>query len=269
MERVNMHSHTVLCGHAEGTVDDLVRAAVRARISALAVTEHYPLSPAMDPQKYLAMQPESMPEYLDAIDAARACYPDIEIVTGCEFDWLGKAEDRSLSPDVFEPFSLVLGSVHFIDGWAFDDPAEKGTWHQPGVADVAWKRYFELWCDAATSSFPFTVMAHPDLVKKFGYYPTYDVSSLYRLAAEAARAGGRIVEVNTSGSYYDCKEMYPALPLLEEFRRAGVPCTVGTDAHTPSNVAREIERAYEHARRAGYRSILVFRPDGDRREIPL
>ena len=264
-----MHSHTVLCGHAEGTVDDLVRAARAAHIATLAVTEHYPLSPAMDPGKYLAMQPESLPVYLDALDTARAAYPDVEIVTGCEFDWLGESEDRNIAPCDFEPFSLVLGSVHFIDGWAFDDPAEKETWARPGAADAAWKRYFELWCDAATSSLPFTVMAHPDLVKKFGHYPSYDVMPLFRQAAEAAAAGGRAVEVNTSGSYYDCKEMYPTLPLLAEFCRAGVPCTVGTDAHTPVNVARDIERAYAHMARAGYKSVTVFKADGDRWEMPL
>ena len=53
-----------------------------------------------------------------------------------------------------------------------------------------------------------------------------------------------MVEVNTSGSYYACKEMFPAPALLVEFRRAGVPCTVGTDAHVPANVARDIAAAY-------------------------
>ena len=78
-----------------------------------------------------------------------------------------------------------------------------------------------------------------------------------------------MVEVNTSGSYYACKEMFPAPALLEAFRRAGVPCTVGTDAHTPANVARDIEQAYRLMAQAGYRTVTVPTADGDRREVTI
>ena len=210
MELVNTHAHTEFCGHGEGTVDELVQAARAAGITTLAVTEHYPLTPAFDPKAYLAMPQESVRPYLEALEAARAAYPDIEILLGTEF---------------------------------------------------------ELWCDAVTSTRPFTVMSHPDLAKKFGHYPSYDVGPLYRQAAEAAASAGRMVEVNTSGSYYACKEMFPAPALLAEFCRAGVPCTVGTDAHTPANVARDIEAGYRLMAQAGYRTVTVPTRDGDRRSI--
>lgn len=269
MELVNTHAHTGLCGHGEGTVDELVRAARAAGISTLAVTEHYPLTPAFDPLAYLSMPKESIGRYLRELEDARAAYPDIEIVFGTELDWLGDYEDRALSAEDFAPFACVLGSVHFVDAWAFDDPAQRDRWDEPGAADVIWRRYFETWCDAAASDAPFTVMAHPDLAKKFGYYPSFDVTPLYRQAAEAARAGGRMVEVNTSGSYYACKEMFPAPALLVEFRRAGVPCTVGTDAHVPANVARDIAAAYRLMAQAGYETVTVPTHDGDRRSITI
>ena len=141
----------------------------------LAVTEHYPLTPAFDPKAYLAMPQESVRPYLEALEAARAAYPDIEILLGTELDWLGDCEDRDLSDEDLAPFEIVLGSVHFVDAWPFDDPAQRGRWDEPGAADAIWKRYFELWCDAVTSTRPFTVMSHPDLAKKFGHYPSYDV----------------------------------------------------------------------------------------------
>ena len=87
--------------------------------------------------------------------------------------------------------------------------------------------------------------------------------------AEAARAGGRMVEVNTSGAYYACAEMFPAPGLLAAFRRAGVPCTVGCDSHDPVNVARDIERAYGLMYKAGYRSVTVPTATGDRRSITI
>ena len=112
MELVNTHAHTGLCGHGEGTVDELVRAARAAGISTLAVTEHYPLTPAFDPLAYLSMPKESIGRYLRELEDARAAYPDIEIVFGTELDWLGDYEDRALSAEDFAPFACVLGSVH-------------------------------------------------------------------------------------------------------------------------------------------------------------
>ena len=75
--------------------------------------------------------------------------------------------------------------------------------------------------------------------------------------------------MNTSGSYYACAEMFPAPALLAAFCRAGVPCTVGSDAHDPANVARDIERGYALMAQAGYRCVTVPSRSGDRREIPL
>lgn len=269
MELVNTHSHTFFCGHGEGTVDEVVQAARAAGISTLAITEHYPLSPAFDPQGYLSMPRESLGRYVEDLRAARASYPDIELVFGVEMDWLGSDEDRTIASEDLAPFALVLGSVHFVDGWPFDDPAQRDKWDEPGAPDAIWKRYFEVWCEAAASSAPFTVMAHPDLAKKFGYYPSYDVTPLYRQAAEAAASAGRMVEVNTSGSYYACKEMFPAPELLAEFCRAGVPCTVGTDAHVPANVARDIRAAYRLMAQAGYKTVTVPTHDGDRRSVTI
>lgn len=67
----------------------------------------------------------------------------------------------------------------------FDDPAQRGHWEEVGARHI-WDRYFEVWCQAVTSSAPFTVMAHPDLVKKFNIYPEGDWKKYYAQAAEAA-----------------------------------------------------------------------------------
>lgn len=268
MELITTHTHTCFTNHGEGTVEELVSAAAAAGVTTIAVTEHYPLTDAFDPRHYLAMPAERVGEYLGAIEDARAAHPEIEVIAGCELDWLGDDDDRGLTAEDLAPFQLVLGSVHFVDRWPFDDPAQRGRWDEVGADDI-WRRYFEVWCEAVSSSMPFDVMSHPDLAKKFGFYPGFDPQPLYDDAAEACAAAGRMVEVNTSGSYYACKEMFPAPALLATFRRAGVPCTVGTDAHKPAHVARDIERAYRLMAQAGYRTVTVPTADGDRREVTI
>ncbi|MCL2826539.1 MAG: histidinol phosphate phosphatase, partial [Eggerthellaceae bacterium] len=116
---------------------------------------------------------------------------------------------------------------------------------------------------------PFTVMSHPDLAKKFAIYPSFSLGKFYKNAAEACRSAGRMVEVNTSGNYWDCKEMYPSAGLLREFQKAGVPCTIGTDAHRPGDVARDIDKAIMLMYECGYREVTVPTKDGDRRCVTI
>lgn len=269
MELACCHAHTVYSGHGEGSVEELVQAASAAGLSTLAVTEHFRLTEAWDPGHGFSLSRETERRYLDEVRAAQAAHPEIEVVCGCEVDWLGDGEDRGLTDDDWKPYAWILGSVHFLDGWAFDAPDERDRWGDHGGADAIWRRYFDVWCEAACSSFPFDAMSHPDLVKKFGFRPSFDPAPLYARAAEAARAAGRMVEVNTSGAWCACAEMYPCLELLRAFQRAGVECSVGSDAHAPANVARGIGDAYRLMCAAGYRHVTVPTADGDRRRIPL
>lgn len=269
LELVTCHTHTVYSGHGIGSVEEVAAAADEAGVTTLAFTEHYPLGEAWDPDHSVSMDRAQEARYLAEVAAARDAHPHMDIVCGCEVDWLGEREDRLLDDAALAPYAWVLGSVHYLDGWAFDDPSIVASWSEHGSVDDIWRRYFEVWCEAATSRMPFDAMSHPDLVKKFGFMPSFDPSPLYRQAVEAARAADRMIEVNTSGAYCPCAEMYPSLGLLREFCRGGVECAVGSDAHAPQNVVRGIEDAYRLMREAGYRFVTVPCADGDRRRIPL
>lgn len=258
MEFINTHCHSKYCGHGEGEIAEYVDAAQKAYLTTLAFTEHYPLTKAFDPDEYLSVLPENMPLYIERVLEAREQAPEMDILLGIELDYLGTDEDRTFASDEFDQFDLVLGSVHFVDAWPFDDPAQRDVWEQEGQVEHIWERYVDLWCTAASDrTLRFDVMSHPDLAKKFGYYPDFPLEPLYARMAEAAHEGGRMIELNTSGAYYACAEAFPAPALLRAFAHAEVPCTVGTDAHVPKNVARDIEQAYATLYEAGYRHITV------------
>lgn len=268
MELVSQHNHTGLSGHGEGTVAELIDQASKLGMTNIAVTEHYPLTLHVDPRCYVSMPYEVVDSYCAQILEQREKHPEMEILVGCELDWLGEDEDRTFAEDEFDRFDIILGSVHFLDLWPFDDPAQRHHWQDVGPRFI-WDRYFDVWCEAVLSDAPFTVMAHPDLVKKFNIYPEGNWKKHFHEAALAAQESGRMVEVNTSGMHYACKEMFPHQDLLKEFCRAGVPCTIGSDAHTPAHVNRGIVEGYKYLYEAGYRELTVVTPGGDRRTIPL
>jgi histidinol-phosphatase (PHP family) len=86
--------------------------------------------------------------------------------------------------------------------------------------------------------------------------------------ADAIEAAGVCVEVSAAGLHKPVGELYPDPPLLEACHARGVPITLASDAHEPQNVGRDIARAVEHARAAGYETVTVF-DQRRRRQEPL
>jgi histidinol-phosphatase (PHP family) len=271
MELTDSHTHTYLSNHGVGKVEEVVAVAVAKGMTTIAITEHLPLPAEVNEDGTFAMDEDKVDLYLELIEDARCKYPDIEIITGTEVDWRWGAEQYIL--DRVAPFELLLGSVHMLtdaDGkhWEFDHPGYIDGWYQRGEENV-WREYFELWQQALHSRVAFDIMTHPDLPKKLGFKPTFDPTELYQnMAAEAARADV-IIELNTSGWHKPIAEAYPTPQLLQEFQRAGVPCTISSDAHRPEDVGRDFDRGYATIRAAGYSHVTVPTRSGDRRQIPL
>lgn len=267
MELINTHCHSKYCGHGVGDIEEYAKNASELGIATLAFTEHFPLSSTFD-DGYISVPEDRLDDYRKAVKEAQDRHPEMEILLGLELDYLGQDEDRDLSEYNFDGYDLILGSVHFIDRWPCDVPSDMEKWERE--TDGIWNRYVEVWCEAASDkSQPFSIMSHPDLVKKFNYYPSFELGPLYTKMAKAAKAGDKMVEINTSGNYYACKEMYPAPPLLKAFCDEGVRCTVGTDAHDPKNVGRDIGKAYELLKAAGYTEVSVPARNNSIRTIPL
>ena len=270
MTLINCHTHTVHSGHGEGTIAELADAAAAAGITTLAVTEHLPLPAGIDPGLEFSMAPGFMDSYRAQIEEARRAHPEMEIVTGGELDWLSWRDDNLASRRAAcEGIEFVLGSVHFIDGWGFDDPAHRSPWEDPELADAAWRRYLQIWCEMAESDLPIDCLSHPDLVKKFGVQPRFDLTEWNGRMAEAAARSGRMIELNTAGLRKEVGEEYPGPDLLKAFCRAGVDCTIGTDAHSPREVALGLDRAVAALREAGYNRVAVPTRDHDRRYLGL
>lgn len=260
---IDLHVHTWRCRHADGTAEDFVRAAADKGVRLLAFTEHLPLAPALMEQipgaETYAMPADEWPAYLAEVERAAVLGAElgVEVLGGAEIDAVPVALGHAASFLEQYPVDLVLGSVHFIDDWAFDDPQRIERYDQWTVEDL-WERYFDDLVAAARTG-QFDVLAHADLIKKFCHRPEGSLDRLYGEVAAAVASAGVAVEVNSAGLRKPCRELYPAQPLLAAFFRAGVPTTIGSDAHAPAEVGSGMTEAVAALRDAGYRSVLVYR----------
>jgi histidinol-phosphatase (PHP family) len=251
---VDCHVHTARCGHGTGTVAEYVECARVRGLAGIALTEHLPLPDDLDPDREYSMPSVELPAYCREVEAEAA--DGLRVAVGVEADWLPGRMDHVRDLLATHPWDVVLGSVHFLDQWAFDDPSLVSEWDARDV-DATWERYFDLLVDAACSGM-FDVMAHPDLVKKFGHRPATDPSILYDEAARAFAEAGVAAEVSTAGLRKPVGELYPGDAFLAALRRHSVPVTIGSDAHAPSEVGYCFDEARSALRLAGYDRIAWF-----------
>ena len=255
------HTHTARCGHAGGSDEAYIEAAIAAGCTAIAVTDHLPFYwlPPEEHDPTLAMAPEELPRYVEAVLDLRARYADrIEVLLGIEADYVAGCEEalaRTLEP---YPFDVVLGSVHTMDGWWVDAPSSLARYRRgQDEVDRIWARYAELVMSASASGL-FDVLAHLDLAKKFGFRARTAFAGRQRDVVAAVGRSGCAVEVSSAGRRKPVGEDYPAPDLLAELVAAGVPLVLSSDAHAPAEVGFAFTELTAAVRRAGAREVTVF-----------
>lgn len=261
---VDYHLHTRRCGHAAGELEDYVRRARELGLSEVGFSDHFPLLHIKDPS--LSMGLDELPDYVREIMdlAARVSRPKIRL--GIEVDYMVE-HARELGEMISAyPFDYVIGSVHFLEGWGFDDPRYVDGYRGRDLYSL-WELYFQVLGDAAESGL-FDLLAHPDLIKKFGFRPRGSVRRIYEECLDRVAEAGVVVEVSTAGLSKPVGEMYPGEEFLRLCRERDIPVTLGSDAHDPQEVGRDFHLAVEVLEEVGYREIVTF--EGRRRSfLPL
>jgi histidinol-phosphatase (PHP family) len=173
--------------------------------------------------------------YVECVQAAKDA--GLPVILGLEVDYYRGRMDEVATLLAGYPFDVLLGSVHWIGTWRFDDladPVSMDEWSVRGIDD-AWSDYVTAIEELAASG-TCDVLAHPDLVKVAGHRPGAPEECWDRLV-EAAVSSGMAAELSSAGWRKPAAEAYPAPPLLERFVGRGVPLTTASDAHRLADVA--------------------------------
>ena len=247
---IDLHNHTTRCNHAEGTIDQYIERAIALGIDIYGFSEHAPMD--FDPEYRLAF--EEMAAYQHDILVAKERYRDqIDIRLGYEVDWLpGHMDERVLNA----PVDYLIGSVHFIDKWSFDNPEFIGGWESRDIDEI-WIAYFEA-IEAMAKSGKFDIVGHFDLIKVFKYLPKEDVRLLATSALKAIKESGMAMELNAAGLRKPIGEIYPSQMLLEEAYALDIPITFGSDAHAPDQVGYRYDEVAALAKSVGYTHAVTF-----------
>ncbi len=263
---VDYHTHTKLCKHGEGTVDDYVRRAVSLGLNEIGTSEHIPMPDRFDEVHRMTLE-QYYAEYAPQVSEARERYRDrIAVRRGIEADYYRGTEAWVRAFVADNDFDYVIGSVHFLGEWGFDNPVFVHRYEERDI-DATYEQYFDTVARSAASGL-FDIIAHADLVKKFGHRPTRSMAEPIRAMMEAIKTADCAIEINTSGMRKPVREFYPGEDILGVARELRIPITLGSDAHAPQDVAADFDAAVELVERYAGGKLSVFEKR-ERKEVKI
>lgn len=196
----DLHTHSLLSGHAFGTIRELAAEAANRKLQLLGVTEHGPSIPGTVNPLYFS----------NLCDAPRELY-GVQMLYGCE--------------------------VNILEGGVLDLEKRRLDCLDYAVAGIHYPCYTNMGVVGNTDNV-ISCMENPKV--KFISHPDCDTFPLdYPALVEAAKATHTALEVNNSSLRKPvlrpgCVENYrKMIPLCME---AGVSIIINTDAHDPSAV---------------------------------
>lgn len=248
---IDLHNHTPLCNHATGSIEEFAQNAIEKKIDVFGFSDHAPMK--FD-EKY-RMSFEQMVQYEAEVLHVKEKYKSkIEILLGYEVDYIENLIDnRVLNANV----DYLIGSVHFLNGWGFDNPAFIGNYQNQDI-DKIWEDYFEAIRKMAKSNL-FNIVGHIDLIKLFKYLPKKEIKIIAKNAIKAIKKSNMVVEINAAGLRKPINEIYPSSDIMELLSDFDIPITFGSDAHKIEDISYKKDEIRKYAKSFGYKKCAIFR----------
>jgi len=252
--RIDLHNHTILCNHAEGTVEEYVLRAIELEIDEYGFSDHAPMN--YDPKYRMDISQKKLYESW-VLDAKQKYKNDIKVLLGYEVDYLdGYVLDEIINSKV----DYLIGSVHFLknksDMWGFDNPEFIGVYKSKDI-DTIWEEYFNAIKSMAKTQL-FDIVGHLDLIKVFKFLPKKDVRIIAKEALLEIKKSNMALEINPAGLRKPIDETYPSKQLLEMAFEMQIDITFGSDAHAVEQIGFKYDEAILLAKNIGYTKCVTF-----------
>ena len=201
----------------------------------------------------------TIPQYIAFVESLRREHSQtygIPVKTGievCNFRNQEKVRDILKEHD----FDYVIGSVHFLKGWAYDYGEIKSEWDRHSLEEV-YEWYTEEIEHLAASGL-YDVLGHPFNLRVYLHIPEFDVSPFIERAVKALKDADMAIDVNTGTCYrYPIHEISPYPEFMKVAAKYELPIMISSDAHQPEDCGSCCNEAIAYVRRFGYTKSLRF-----------
>ena len=268
MITVDLHTHTKY-SHGANSPAEMYASALDKGLTLLGFSEHSPRPLGFDYlHEYREQLTRHLPDYAREVLALKAApreggHGPCRVLFGMEMDWLDGQEDYTRAACTAYDFDYLLGSVHFLGRWGFDDGVEPWKSASQEECESRYTAYFTAW-EAMIRSGLFNIAAHPDLIKIFSveqfhiWLAKAESTALIRRCLTALRDAGMAMEISSAGLRKACREIYPAPPIMALAAELGLPVSFASDAHGVDDVAHGFARLASYAKAFGFREHVFF-----------
>lgn len=186
---------------------------------------------------------------------------------GCSlaWKWTGWKVRRNLRglPAAAYDFDYLLGSVHFIRNWGFDDGAGPWKAFSQEECEARYQAYFTAW-EQMLSSGLFNIAAHPDLIKIFSVEQFHiwlakpeslaTASPLSHNPAQCRHGHGDLLRRTAQGLSRNLSGPSDH----GAGSRAAAAVSFASDAHSSDDVAYGFARLASYAKAFGFTEHVIF-----------
>lgn len=188
-------------------------------------------------------------DYIAFIQEMKQIDWPIEVRFGLEVCYFPEKEELLRDKLSEYPWDFLIGSVHWIDGWGFDNAKTKWSWEQKNI-DELYEKYYEIMIKLVESQM-FDSLGHPDSIKCFGYYSHKSLTQHYHKLAKVLKRNNVKTEFSAGLHInYNHSELGPNKELLQILLDHEVELVTVSDAHRPEDVGKDISKGIEIINRA-------------------
>jgi histidinol-phosphatase (PHP family) len=200
--------------------------------------------------------------YFSVLEMMRDKYSgQIDIRSGVEFglqSHLGNACKELVDSYAFD---FVIGSIHMVDGY---DPWYPEYFQQVNDMD-GYRRAFELTLEGIRAVEDIDVLGHLDYIVRCGSKRAeeYSYARFAELIDEILKyliSQGKGLELNTAGWKYQLGFAHPHQDVLKRYKELGGEIiTIGSDAHSPKDIAYGFENVKAYLEACGFKYYTEFK----------
>ncbi|MCD7860081.1 MAG: PHP domain-containing protein [Firmicutes bacterium] len=246
---LDAHIHFHKQPYTEATIENMVAVALSRGVDELHLLDHTHKFSQFDPlyectacepdtyAHYVRHKRHDIGEYLDFVEKIRRKEYPVRLRFGLEVCYFPQAEQWLRAALSRYDLDFYIGSVHHIDGFAFDFARE--DWAGRDV-DALYRRYYAIMLQLIESGL-FGHLAHPDSIKIFGFSPSEPLSEAYEAVAYALAEAGMSTENNAGFARYGFTNIGLAPEFHAALRRHGVTVYKASDAHIYTDIGAHFD----------------------------
>lgn len=237
---IDSHIHVEFQPYTLETINNMVDNAIKNGVDEIWVVDHthkfFEFNEIYEPlkkhprsyERFLKKYRVSINDYLDFIEMVKKESFPVKIKFGLEVCYFKETEEQIKKLLEKYPFEIRIGSIHHVFNMPYDEVKE--FWDDYTI-DEMYHEYYKNNYELIKSNL-FTHIGHPDAIKRYNHYPSYDLTEEYEKLADLLVEYNIPTENNSGFARYGF-EVFGLNPKIKKvFGEKGVKILTSSDAHT-------------------------------------